>query len=108
MMDLNQLQYGRDQTYNQTLNDRALQAYNSRNQQQTMDWNRWASMAGYGTQAAQQLQAGGQANANQVSSLLGQLGTAQGMGTLGQAGQWNQAIAGGVSSLQNLLRGLNT
>ena len=108
MMQQNQTQYGRDVAQNETDYQRQLAQYNSRQQNQNTRWNRWAGLAGVGQTAANQLGETGYATQRNLSSLLAQLGTAQGMGTLGSAGQWNQAIGGTIGGLQNLLRGLNT
>lgn len=103
----NQLWYGRDMAQNQQEYERALQAWNANRLTQGTAWDRWASLAGMGPVAAQQLGTQGLYNANQMGTLLGQLGSSQAMGTLGSTANLNQGIAGGINSLTSLLGRLN-
>jgi hypothetical protein len=99
--------YGRNVTQNEQEYQRQLQAYNSQTTAQQQQWNRLAALSGVGQTAVGQLGVGGQNTANQQTSLLSQLGTAQGAGTLGSAYNWNRGIAGATNTLSDLLAGLN-
>jgi hypothetical protein len=103
----NQLQYARDWQEREAQNQRLLEAYNAQRLGDTTAWNRWSSLAGLGQTSVGQLATSGQNIANQQATLLGQLGSAQAMGQLGPAYNWNQALAGGASAIGNLLKGLN-
>lgn len=107
MLALNQLGYGRDLQANDTAYQRMMDQYNAQRQAQNTAWNQFAGLAGLGQTSIGQLSTAGQNNAQQQASLLGQLGSAQALGPLGGALNWQQAISGGVGSLQNILRGLN-
>lgn len=107
LLQQNQLTYGRDWQEREAVNQRLADAYNAQRMNQQQGWNQWAALAGYGPQAAQQLATAGQQNATQQASLLGQLGSAQALGPLGGALNWQQALAGGVGGFTNLLKGLN-
>ena len=107
MLEQQKLRYGMDVSQNQTDYDRAQALYKQRLGAHLLPWEQQSTLANLGGQAVGMFGTQGQSAANSIANLLGQQGTAQGMGTLGSAGQWNQAIAGGVGSLQNILRGLN-
>jgi hypothetical protein len=106
MLQQNQLVYGRDVAQNQTDYERELQAYNSRTNAANTQWNRWASLAGLGPQATQQLGQFGAEAARQQTSLLGQLGTTQALGTLGAGNAWANQIPGLVGNAGTLLKSL--
>lgn len=99
--------YRRNWQANQTDYERALTAYNSQLQNQNTAWNRWASLANLGPVATQQLASSGQNYAQQAGNLYGQLGTAQGLGSLGSGLAWQNALSGGAGAFQNLLKGLS-
>jgi hypothetical protein len=107
MLQQSQERYGRDVSENQQTYDRSLQAWNSRNAQDTTDWNRWAALAGYGPQAAQQLATGGQAGQTQLNALLSRLGVAQGEGAAGQGLAWMRALRGVTNQVPGILASLN-
>lgn len=107
MLTNNQLMYGRDTAENQTNYDREQARYRQQLTQHLLPWEQSSTLASLGAQVTGQLGNQGIASSSGISNLLGQLGATQGMGTLGSAGQWNQAISGGVGSLQNILKGLN-
>lgn len=92
LMGLQQMVYGRAQTQNQTEYERQLAAYNSQLQGQNTAWNQWASLAGLGQTAANQLGAGGQSATNAMGNLLTQLGGAQGQGALSSGNSWLNAL----------------
>lgn len=101
------LRYGQDVTQNQTDYERQQALYRQQLTQHLLPWEQNSTLAQLGAQVTGQLGNQGIASSSGISSLLGQLGSTQALGTLGSAGQQNQAIAGGVGSLQNILRGLN-
>ena len=80
MMQQSGMQYGRDVAQNQTDYERMLAAYNSQQQNQNTQWNRLAGLAGVGQTAANQLGETGAYTQKNMSSLLAQLGEAQGTG----------------------------
>ncbi len=108
LMQQNQLQYGRETYANETDYARQQALYKQQLGQHLLPWEQQSTLASLGAQVTGQLGSQGIASSSGISNLLGQLGSSQAMGTLGSAGQWNQAIAGGVGGLQNILRGLNT
>jgi hypothetical protein len=107
MLQQNQLMYGRDTAENQANYERSLAAYNSQLQNQNTQWNRLAGLSGLGQTTAGQLGEQGQYNARQMSSLLSQLGTAQGVGAAGEGLAWTRALGGATNQLPSLLAGLN-
>jgi hypothetical protein len=116
MMGQSTLRYGQDVAQNQSDYERMLAQYNSQTQAQNTQWNRLASMAGYGQTAVGQLGTQGANYAQQQASLLGQLGNAQAGGTLGSGQSWmsalqnvGQSVQGGLANQQllSVLQGLN-
>jgi hypothetical protein len=107
MLQNNQLQYNRDWQSTEAQNQRLMDAYNAQRQGQNTAWNQFASLAGLGQTSVGQLGQLGQANAQQQGSLLGQLGTAQGLAPLGGALSWQKAIGGATNQLPSILAGLN-
>ena len=88
-----------------------LTRMNAYNTGQTNQFNRLASLAGYGQNAANTLGNFGQTNAAAIANLLTGAGQARAAGTLGSASAWNSGInslTGGISNVANLfgLRGL--
>lgn len=105
---LNEQDYARNQARYQQQYQQMQDAYNAQRLTQGTTWNRYAALAGLGQTAAQQLGTQGQAAQTQLNSLLAQLGSARALGPLGSGLNWQQALKGGVGSIQNVLRGLNT
>ena len=105
---LNQQDYARNQALYQQQYQAMMDQYNAQRQGQNTAWNQFASLAGLGQTAVGQLGSAGQNITNQQTALLGQLGSAQGMGVLGSAANWNRAIGGVTNNLSDLLAGLNS
>jgi hypothetical protein len=108
MMQQSNTQYGRDVSQNETDYQRMLAAYNSQQQNQNTQWNRWAGLAGVGQTAANQLGETGAYTQRNLSSLLAQLGQAQGQGAAGSGMAWNRALGGAANQLPSILAGLNS
>lgn len=100
LMQQQQMRYGMDTAQNQTDYERQLAAYNSQLQHQGTQWNRLAALSGVGQTSAEQLGKYGYANTNQIGTLLGQLGTAQGTGALNQGNAWSNALSNVGTAVQ--------
>jgi hypothetical protein len=107
LMQQNQLQYGRDWQQREAENQRMTDLYNSQVQGQNTQWNRYAGLSGTGQTTAGQLGEQGAYNSRQMGSLLSQLGTAQGLGTLGAGQSWMTGLSGLNTGIQGLLKNLN-
>jgi hypothetical protein len=75
-------------------NQRAGEAYNRFNNDQTNIFNRLSGISGTGQTATNQVQAAGSNMANNVTSLLGQEGNARSAGIVGGANAWGNALTG--------------
>ena len=108
MMQQSGMQYGRDVAQNETDYQRQLAQYNSQQQNQNTQWNRLAGLAGVGQTAANQLGETGAYTQRNLSSLLSQLGLAQGTGAAGSGAAWSKALGTGTNTLASVLSKLNT
>ena len=75
--------------------------------QYLLPWEQQSTLANLGGQATGIYGSQGGQAATGISNLLGQLGTAQAMGTLGQRWTVERSLAGGIGGIQNVLKGLN-
>ena len=107
MMAEAQTRYGMDTAENTTNYARQQQSYAQQLAELQRQWGQFSTLAGYGQAATGQAGALGAQYANQAANLYGQLGTAQGAGTFGQAYPWQSAIAGAANNVPSLLRSLN-
>lgn len=107
LMQQNQLGYGRDVYSNETQYAREQQAYQQQIAEMTRQWNQAAGLAGVGQTSVGQIGQQGQAAQQNLSSLLAQLGAAQGTGAAGSGLAWTRALGGATNQLPSILAGLN-
>jgi hypothetical protein len=97
------LRYGQDWQQREAEYQRMVDQYNALRQGQNTAWNQFASLAGYGQTAVGQLGTQGQNATNQLSSILGGIGTAQASGMAGGAQNWMQALGNINTGIQGTL-----
>ena len=107
MLEQQKMRYGMDVSQNATDYERQQALYRQQLAQHLLPWEQQSTLANLGGQAVGMYGQHGQNATTAMANLLGQQGTAQAMGTLGASNAWGNALNSGVSSFQNILRGLN-
>jgi hypothetical protein len=107
MMADAQARYGWDVNQNQTDYQRQQQAYQNQQAALQREWGNFAQVAGLGQAATGQAGVLGANYANQAANLYGQVGSANALGTIGQAGQWQGGVNSILGAGNTLLKNLN-
>jgi hypothetical protein len=107
LMQEAQTRYGWDTAQNQTDYQRQQMAYQQQLAEQQRQWGQYSTLAGYGQTATNQVGNQGLYANEALGKLYGQLGSADALGTIGQAGQWQGGVNSILGAGNTLLKNLN-
>ena len=107
LMQEAQTRYGWDVNQNQTDYQRQQIAYQQQLAELQRQWGNMSQVAGYGQSATNQVGNQGLYANEALGKLYGQLGSANALGTIGQAGQWQGSVNSILGAGNTLLKNLN-